>query len=485
MKKTFLINLLLLLMINIIIKPVWLLGIDRGVQNLVGPESYGLYYALFNLTFIFSIFADVGLTNYNNRNIAQHHFLLKKYLPDVLALKIILSGLFAIIVIIAGLIMGYSGLSFQLLLWLALNQAINSFILFFRSNISGLQKFKTDSLLSSLDKLLMIIILAPVLYGGLEVDLTIKTFVLLQTVSLSLTATIAFAVVIFYSGTISFKPSLTRMKSILKSAYPFALLIVLMMIYTRLDTVMLERMLPDGAIESGYYAMGYRLLDASSMIAYLFATLLLPMFATMLKKKKSPAPLAGISFSLLFGGSVVLASLCFFQREQIFTLLYPGTTEYANNLFGLLMMVFVFTSTNYVFGTLLTANGSLKKLNRVAIIGVFINVILNFILIPEYKAEGAVWATIFTQGFTAMAQLIICKKEFNFTPKILKVLAFIGFLTLTPIGMWMIKTAGHFNHIQELLLQITLGLALVFGLKIIPLGKGISFLRSMGGQKRF
>lgn len=485
MKKTFLINLILLLMINIIIKPLWLLGIDRGVQNLVGPESYGLYYALFNLTFIFSIFADVGLTNYNNRNIAQHSYLLKKYLPDVLALKITLSMIFALIVTSVGLMMGYSGLAFQLLLWLALNQAISSFILFFRSNISGLQKFKTDSLLSSLDKLIMIGLLAPVLYGGLEIDLTIKTFVLLQTVSLSLTATVAFAVVIFYSGTISFRPSLTRMKSIIKSAYPFALLIVLMMIYTRLDTVMLERILPDGAIESGYYAMGYRLLDASSMIAYLFATLLLPMFASLIKKNKSTESLAGISFSLLFGGSVVLASLCFFQRENIFNLLYPGTPEYASNLFGLLMMVFVFTSTNYVFGTLLTASGSLKKLNRVAIIGVIINVGLNFLLIPQFKAEGAVWATIFTQGFTALAQLIICKSEFKFKPNILKTLAFISFLILTPLAMWAVSQTLGLTTFQEICAQLIIGLIIVFGLKIIPLTDGISFLRSMGSQKRF
>jgi hypothetical protein len=41
-------------------------------------------------------------------------------------------------------------------------------------------------------------------------------------------------------------------------------------------------MLPDGKIQSSIYASAYRLLDAANMIAYLFAGLLLPLFARML-----------------------------------------------------------------------------------------------------------------------------------------------------------------------------------------------------------
>ena len=63
MKKTFFQNLLFLIFINLLVKPFYVLGVDRPVQNLVGHESYGLYFALFNFSFLFNIVLDIGITN--------------------------------------------------------------------------------------------------------------------------------------------------------------------------------------------------------------------------------------------------------------------------------------------------------------------------------------------------------------------------------------------------------------------------------------
>ena len=60
---------------DFLIKPFWIFGIDRTVQNMIGTEQYGLYYALFNFSFLFNIFLDLGITNFNNRNISQNSFL--------------------------------------------------------------------------------------------------------------------------------------------------------------------------------------------------------------------------------------------------------------------------------------------------------------------------------------------------------------------------------------------------------------------------
>ena len=51
-QKKFVTNLALLLFLNLLIKPFWILGIDREVQNLVGEKEYGLYFALFNLSLV-------------------------------------------------------------------------------------------------------------------------------------------------------------------------------------------------------------------------------------------------------------------------------------------------------------------------------------------------------------------------------------------------------------------------------------------------
>ena len=55
-------SLSLLIGLNLLVKPLWILGIDRPVQNIVGHEAYGTYFALFNLTLILNILLDMGIT---------------------------------------------------------------------------------------------------------------------------------------------------------------------------------------------------------------------------------------------------------------------------------------------------------------------------------------------------------------------------------------------------------------------------------------
>ena len=78
------------------------------------------------------------------------------------------------------------------------------------------------------------------------------------------------------------------------------------------------------------------------------------------------------------------------------------------------MCCFTAISMTYIFGTLLTANGNFKQLNTMAIFGIAVNVILNFILIPRFYAYGSAVASLITQFFTALVQVYICYKVFNF-----------------------------------------------------------------------
>ncbi|HKJ42069.1 MAG TPA: oligosaccharide flippase family protein, partial [Sunxiuqinia sp.] len=138
MKRKFVTNLLLLLSLNLLIKPFWIFGIDRTVQNVVGAESYGLYYSLLSFSMILNILLDLGITNYNNRNIAQHGHLLRKYLSNIVGLKFMLAIVYAVICLIVAAIIGYNNVQFHLLFFLIFNQFLISFTLYLRSNISGL-----------------------------------------------------------------------------------------------------------------------------------------------------------------------------------------------------------------------------------------------------------------------------------------------------------------------------------------------------------
>jgi O-antigen/teichoic acid export membrane protein len=408
LKKKFLSNLVLLLILNLLIKPFWFFGIEVSVQNAVGEEMYGFYFALFNFAFIMNILLDVGITNFNNRSISRDHSLLNEYLSTIIPIRFLLSFVYAIIVFTAAWIVGYSMVEFRLLIFLVINQFLASFIMYLRSNIAGLQLFRTDSLLSVLDRTLMIIFTALLLWTNITGDpYRIEWFVYTQTVSYLITFAVVLSIVLARSGRLKFTLSFSRFKSILRQSYPFALLILLMSFFYRIDSVMIERLLPNGDEQAGIYAQSFRIMDALTQFAILFTGLLLPMFSKMLKTGEKVSDLIILSSSLLLSASVFVAVIGLFHAEDVITLLYHESEFNSSTIFSLLMFSFIFLSLSNIYGTLLTANKSMKQLNLLALFTVVLNVGLNLLLIPRLNALGAAYANLFSQAFFATGQVIL------------------------------------------------------------------------------
>jgi len=435
MQRKFVTNLFLILSLNLLIKPFWIFAIDRSVQIAVGAKTYGYYYTLFNFSFLLNILLDFGITNFNNKNIAQNNHMLSKHFASIVALRIMLALFFCIITVMSGLVIGYTWEMMEMLLVLILNQALISFILYLRSNLAGLHLFKTDSFISVLDRTIMIAMCGFLLYGHMR-DLTgtpaalepggpqgsfdIRWFIYAQTIGYFITAIITFVIVIEKAKIKRLVWRWPFFLMILKKSYPFAVLVLLMTFYNRIDTVMLERMLDDGngygAVQSGIYASAYRLLDATNMIAFLFAGLLLPIFSRMIKLKQSVEQMVRLSFSLLVVPAIVIAVCSFFFRTDFMNMLYSGTghIEESAKVFGVLMCCFVPIASTYIFGTLLTANGSLKQLNIMASTGMIINVLLNLYLIPRMEVFGSALSSLTTQLLTALAQVMMVQYLFRF-----------------------------------------------------------------------
>jgi len=108
--------------------------------------------------------------------------------------------------------------------------------------------------------------------------------------------------------------------------------------------------------------------------------------------------------------------------------LYYHHVETSATIFGVLILCFLGIATSYIFGTLLTANGNLRILNFMAFGGVLINIILNLILIPGYKAFGSAIASLATQSFIALFQVMMAKKIFQFSIDLKRVVIFVLFI---------------------------------------------------------
>lgn len=439
MKRKFATNLILLLLLNLAIKPFWVFGIDRTVQNIVGASEYGLFFALFNFSLLLNIFLDFGLTNFNNRSISQHPQLLPRYLSNLVGIKLLMAIAYFVISITAAYFLGYSQRQLGMLMVLVVNQFLASFILYLRSNISGLQLFRTDSILSVTDRVFMILLCSVMLWGPLRSEFKIEWFIYAQTIAYLVTTAISLVIVVKKVNV--FVPRINRifLVSILKQSYPYALLVLLMSFHFRVDSVMIERLLPNGNFHAGIYAQAFRLLDVSTMVPFLFASLLLPIFSRMLKQGEQITSLLGFSVRLLFAASIVFSLVCIVYRDSIMELLYVNHTAESSAIFATLMVCFVFVSISYIFGTLLTANGSLYILNIIALVGVVVNVVLNVVLIPRHFALGAAVASLITQALVSLLQLGVAIKIFKLRVKKAEVIKFLSLFGVTYLAYFTVN----------------------------------------------
>jgi O-antigen/teichoic acid export membrane protein len=471
MKRKFLSSLFLIVLLNLLIKPFYILGIDAEVQNQLGEEVYGNYFALLNFSFLLNILLDLGITNYNTRNISQHPHLLTKHFYKILSIRIGLFFLYTFFTLLSGFLIGLDGQEFHLLLILVFNQFLVASIQFARSNFSGLHLFKTDAFVSVLDRSILIVLCALMLWTNIMGDnIRIEWFVYAQTIAYGLSAIISVAILSNRVGKIKFQIKKAFSTAIIRRSFPYALLIFLMMMYNRIDAVMIERMLEDGDEQAGIYAQGFRILDAVNMFALLFAGLLLPIFSRLIKQHESITEMKELAFRILIALSIITAITGFWFQQEIMSLRYPSAEAVSAASFGFLILSFIPVAITYVFGTLLTANGSLKALNYMALAGVILNVLLNVVLIQEMKAVGASIATLVTQSVTALIQMVLVYRIFKVKINIAlyaRVIALPVLLIVAVIGLNRLEL--QFHILYQIALIFLLGILFSFALGLLKL----------------
>ncbi len=413
MSKLFLKNIALTQLLNIIIKPIWLLVIDRVAQNEL-RDDYSSYYTALNLALIFNILLDIGIQNFNQAQVASNSNFFKVNIKAFVRLKIVLSAFFFLVVVLVGLLSKHS---ISLLLLIAFNQILTSFVLYFRSNLSGLHLFTIDSVLSVSDKGIAIIISVVFYFTNYR---SIYAFILAQSIGLliSLLISLKYNITSYKKIERNNEQVQNSIKQLILKSLPFALLFALMGLYTRLDVAMMQWLLPDYLYHNGIYAQSFRLLDAATMFAMLFSGILLPMFSRLISENKSVVSLINLSGVMLYVISITTVIIVWLMGDRLLNLLYDFNDVEDLNLsykiFKNIMLCFVPMCLVYVFGTLLTAKADIKAMNVFAIIALLTNLILNFVFIPQYQSHGASISSVITQFVFGFLCLFRCFYLFKF-----------------------------------------------------------------------
>lgn len=455
------------------------------VQVEVG-DKYGLYHALLNATLILNILLDLGLNNYNNRKVSITNNRFKQYFQNISAIRFGLAISYLIVLQLYGILSNYNTGDLWFLFLLGLSQVFLSSILYLRSNFTAFGKFKLDSFFSVFDRFLMIL---GVLYLFSNKDqgyVNLENFIYIQVFGYSISFFIGLIILLKIGR--PFAPKIQRRFSIvlLKKSAPYALIVLLMSAYHSSDAIMIERMLMDGEAETAIYAQSMRILTALNNYAYLFAVLLLPMFSKLLSKKKSIQGLITTSSSLLLYGVSSIAILLAYYSDDIIGICYGNFSNHdrfingvfnkeaiinqpailvSSDIFELIIYGIIPMSINYCFGTLITASGNMKLLNKIAFFSLTINVILNLYLIPLYGAYGAALSSLITQSFSGLGQVIFAVIKFKISVKSLSVLRFMLGIGFVAVSTFFLKELELTIRLSIIVVLFLFGLLLAVKLK--------------------
>jgi len=446
--KQFFRSLTLLITLNLLVKPLWILGIDRQVQNIVGHAAYGVYFALLNLTLILNILLDLGITPFFNRSVASEPNSEQELFSSAFYGKLSLTLGYSLIVLIIAVVAGIR--DFGMLASLILLQILTGFNMFFRGYLSATQHFTRDAIVSVTDKFMVILfagalILLPDRTGGI----TVERFVWIQIWALVLSVSLGVYFLHPKLGSLRKFSWSTMDRKILIESLPYAFNIFLMGFMSRADGFLLERIHPDGQVQAGIYAMGFRLLDAVNMVGFLFAGFLLPYIARHWPDRKSVDPVLLLCRHFLVFTSVIAASFVFAAPKWTNNLLYHDVSPYNAGVIRVVMLCLPFLSLTQIYGTLLTAVKEIGTFIRISLFFSSLNFVLNIFLIPKYGALGCAKIALCTQATNAVVLMYYSSKRTGIDLHVQQLVLY------TACGALMLFSVRTFLHFDLPLIPLT------------------------------
>ena len=450
MRAAFVKNLLWLQLLNWLVKPLWILWIEREIQLRMGDSWYGVYTLHFNLALLFAVLLDAGLNSYVSREIASKGRL--AHPRRMLFLRLALGLVYVVLVVAVAQVQ--PGIQGEFLLYALLNQLLASVVLMLRSVLQGKQRFVSDSWLSVVDRVValavctwMLKVYTPAMFAS---EGGVLMFQLSQFFGYAMAMLLGLVLVFWGGKRGAGEQDIEKKKEAGKSLGDwskevvwFGVMALAMSLFTRIDVQMIQRYagsalltVPglDGlklAAEAGYreiglYAKGYRLLDAALIFSTLLSTQLLPLLSKRLSAGEDNHPIISMGFRLVFMVSVGVACGAWFYGDFLMNWLYHGQMQLGSvtqaggveilrsmvyspeimnvsMIFKVLMLAFVPMSLVHVFGTYVTAAGQMRWLAQLALGCLMVNVVFNYVEIPKAGALAAAVGCLLTQWVFAVA----------------------------------------------------------------------------------
>lgn len=201
---------------------------------------------------------------------------------------------------------------------------------------------------------------------------------------------------------------------ILHTTWPLGLMLVMNMIYFRLDTLLLALLRSDA--EVGEYGLAYRLIESGLFFPAMVGGLLLPHLTLAVATSARSAAIAwlneGIHLMSIAAGTALVILLGFTAPLiQLFGTAYLPSIP----LLKILSLAFAIMFFGNLFGFTLVALGLNHTLLRLYAALAVVNLTLNLLFIPLAGAVAAAWTTVVTEGLATVIAGYIAYRHLPFS----------------------------------------------------------------------
>ncbi len=427
--KKFLTQVFLVLLANLIIKPSWLLT-ENWLQDRLGHSAFGLFAAIFSLSYLLSPIADLGINQYITKWLANFQQKVPRAFLTIFRYKSYLALVYFLVFLSIGYLLQYWQQTLLTLIFLGLTGICISFLFMVRAYFQALQQFQWEALLSVLDKALLMLIIWFLTPSSIEM----YAFWTWTTFFIAVLTGMFFLLRSYRSSS-----HLFGMKNLLLRSYPFALMMVLYSSNERINQIFIEQL--SSSYENGIYVAAFRWISAIAM--YLWTVL--PLFyARFAHTQQRQALQQLLNTSIIIVGIPVLM-VCIFLwgwGDKLFFLFKHSNTQEIQKMTHNLQVLSIGLLANAFlnpFSTYLTSKGYEQLVNRLLLIGVLSNIVLCILLIPLWGALGA--STAYSVVLIMMGVGYIGLLHYKTPLKVPYKLILKVFIVIlwTLLGLWIVK----------------------------------------------
>lgn len=378
------------------------------IAKFLGPEQFGLLSYAQAFVGLFTAFATLGLDGIVVRELVKYPEKEKELLGTAFWLKLIgaliMLGMVALAVQFTSNDF-YTNILIFIIASGTIFQAFNVIDFYFQAKVLGKYMALANSIslfISSIVKIGLILYKAPLLafvwmvvFNSLTLALGYMYFYFKHLSSTS--SPVKFH---FLPLTSHFLFNLKTALSLLKDSWPLILSGLVVMIYMRIDQVMIKEML--GAEAVGQYSTAVRISEVWYFIPMVITSSLFPAIINA-KKQCEELYYARLQrlYDLMVWMSIAVALTMTFLSNGVVDLLYGKEYHQSASVLMIHIWAGVFVALGVASGKwFLNENLQILAFLR-TFYGMILNVILNFSLIPKYGVQGGAVATLFSYCLAA------------------------------------------------------------------------------------